>query len=121
MTITADGTIIPETAAERAASGRETYARALTYRLAIKGSPDIVTALADLLDALETWDALAGGIHPGAYWQELEHDDEAFPRGLEWAAGSIAEREAELVRLFPACEAERVIREAAVSGEGRAS
>lgn len=103
MTITADGTVIPQTAAEYASRGRETYARAVTWRLAVKGSPQAVRAMADLLDALETWDALLAGIHPGAYWQELEHDDEAHARGLEMAAETVREGTAELVRLFPAC------------------
>ena len=105
MTITDEGTITAQTNAEILAYAFEVHDRTILYRLAIKDDQAIRRAVDDLLDATSTYVALNDEhIHPGAFWPDLEHEDEAYAIGLDRAAEAVREWTDELIRLFPACE-----------------
>lgn len=85
-----------------------------TYRRAMgAGWPEsvrnyIAGVVTDLLEALELYGALDDdSIHPASEWQELARDPEAKATALRKAAVAVAEHEAELVRVCPACAEDR--------------
>ena len=81
-------------------AGQALYERARAARLA--GRPVPLEAVDDLVQALETWDAIHGGlIHPAVFWPDLEHDEHPYDTGLRRAAGDILERIAEVLRAAP--------------------
>ena len=82
-------------------AGQALYERARAARLA--GRPVPLEALDDLVQALETWDAIHGGlIHPGAFWPDLEHDGQPYDTGLRRAAGDVLDAIAQVLRAAPA-------------------
>ncbi len=104
MTITADGTIVPETAADKYACGTLAYASAASpvWPASVRRHASAETGA--LLDALEIYEALERDqIHPATEYDDLAGHPEAKHEALERAAQAVQDRTDELTRAFPGC------------------
>lgn len=104
MTITSDDTITPETPDEICAYGRLTAERAVSRHWAPSVRAAGAVLSADLLDAVETFEAIRDGhIHPASEYDDLRDHPEAEYAALVKTAEAITELADELIRVFPGC------------------
>ena len=104
MTLSEDGTITPETPADKYACGTLAYAAAVSpvWPASVRRAATAETGA--LLDALEIYEAIERNqIHPASEYDDLAGHPEAKHEALGRAADAIADLTAELVRVFPAC------------------
>jgi hypothetical protein len=99
------GAITPEGRHETVAYGLLVYARATSSEWPASVRDAAKAEAGALEDALDLYDSLERGlIHPASEWDDLTGDPEAKHTALERAAEQVADRTAELIRVFPGCE-----------------
>jgi hypothetical protein len=104
MTITETGTITTERPAEYVSYGREVHARATSAQWPASVRQAVASPAGDLLDAIETYDAIRGrDIHPAAEWIDLASEDEAQYIAEQRAAEAVRDLTSGLIRVFPGC------------------